>query len=423
MRAFKLLTSFSMACVCSHALAGGFQLWEQDASGIGDYHSSAAAEAVNPGTQFYNPAGMTHLTSGALSGGVTYIPLTIHYSGTAGPDEVNTQATSSTNNFIPNLYVVYPFKQHYAVGFGVTTPFGSSTDYPLNNPLADAATKTSLQTLNFNPSVAWAPTQMLSLAVGFDALYAMADYDSAFYFLSHQFVPAQEPWPLANNLTGWAYGWNVGVMLYPMDQLRFGLSYRSALQLDGAGDSTFKSPFATEKNNDLSGVIDLPPMWIMGLYADLNTRWSLLFSAFFTQWDYFSTLSLHNVQILDEAQTVNVDENYRNSWNLALGAHYWIIEKFMMLKMGVGYDQTPTTLGHRDVRLPDAPKYSIALGLHFDALKTLVLDVGWTYFFVQDAQVNNTLAMSDNVKAFTTTVGTSKSNVEVFGLQATWKFQ
>lgn len=422
MQMCKLLMGVGLSCISGGVMAGGFQLWEQDASGIGDYHASAAAEAENPGTQFYNPAGMTHLSAPALSGGVTYVPLTIRYSGTAGLMQDYTQATSSTNNFIPNLYLVYPFKQKYAFGFGVTAPFGSSTDYPINNPIADAATKTSLETINFNPSIAWAPTTLLSMAVGFDALYAMADYDSAFYFLPQSFDPPQAPWPLTNNLTGWAYGWNAGVMLYPTEHLRFGLSYRSQLELDGTGDSHYTSPLASASNNQLSGVINLPPMWIMGLYADVNTRWSLLFSAFFTQWDYFSHLVLHNVQVFDEPETIEVDENYRNSWNLALGAHYWIIEHFMMLKMGVGYDQTPTTLGHRDVRLPDAPKYSIALGLHFDALKSLVLDVGWTHFFVDNGAVDNSKAMSDNVSAFTTTVGKTKSYVEVLGVQITWKF-
>jgi long-chain fatty acid transport protein len=407
--------------ITSQALGGGFQLWEQDSSGIGDYHSSAAAEAINPGTQFYNPAGMTHLSGPALSTGVAYIPLSIDYQGTAGPLDTYTTANSSTDNFVPNLFLVYPFNSQFAFGFGVTVPFGSSTDYPVDNPLSDAATKTSLQTLNLNPSLAWAPNRYFSLALGFDALYAMADYDSAFYFAWHEIHTPETLNSLENNLTDWAYGWNGGLMLYPTEHFRFGLSYRSSLRLDGMGTSDYKDPIEPVSNPNLSGVIHLPATWIMGVYADISQQWSLLFSAFYTEWSDFNNLVLNNVQVIDDVSTISIHENYQNSWNLAFGAHVWVVPQFIQLKLGVGYDQTPTLVGYRDVRLPDSPKYSVSYGLHVDASKSCVVDFGWTHFFVEDAVVDNSKAMSDNVSMFTTTIGQTKTQVNVIGIQLSWK--
>jgi long-chain fatty acid transport protein len=43
------------------ASASGFQLIEQNASGLGNAYSGLAAVADNASTIFYNPAGMTQL--------------------------------------------------------------------------------------------------------------------------------------------------------------------------------------------------------------------------------------------------------------------------------------------------------------------------------------------------------------------------
>lgn len=400
----------------SNGVAGGFQLWEQDASGIGDYHAGAAAEAMSAGTQFFNPAGMVNLKQPEVSGGIAYIPLDINYSGTVGTlSPASTTANSHTDNFVPNFYAVYPFGQRYAFGFGVTVPFGSSTEYPINNPIADAATKTNLQTVNLNPSLAVSVSRYFSIAAGFDALYGKADYNSAFYYF---FTP---PIPLENELTGWAYGWNGGLLFYPTDYMRLGISYRSKMQLDGRGESQYVDPLDPIQTNALSGIIQLPATTILSFYSDINKRWAILFSAFYTQWSALQELELKNVLVFGSPTTISVFEDYQNSWNFALGVHYWLMENFLMLKVGAGYDETPTQTGNRDVRLPDAPKYALAIGLHMDVIRSLSLDLGWTHFFVKNTVVDNHLAMQDDIAMLAQTTGAATTQANVVGFQITWK--
>ncbi|MGB8299660.1 MAG: outer membrane protein transport protein, partial [Azonexus sp.] len=61
-----LATAFSGA-----ASAAAFQLWEQNASGLGTAYAGSAAVADNASTIFFNPAGMTQMPGIQLSAGVT----------------------------------------------------------------------------------------------------------------------------------------------------------------------------------------------------------------------------------------------------------------------------------------------------------------------------------------------------------------
>ena len=63
----------SLFAASSTALAGGFQLMEQSASGIGNAYAGSAAVADDAGTIFYNPAGMTRLKAREVSLGVAAI--------------------------------------------------------------------------------------------------------------------------------------------------------------------------------------------------------------------------------------------------------------------------------------------------------------------------------------------------------------
>ena len=58
----KLVSALSLTglfFLSSHAMASAFQLWEQDAASVGNYHAGYAAAAYDASTAFYNPAGFS----------------------------------------------------------------------------------------------------------------------------------------------------------------------------------------------------------------------------------------------------------------------------------------------------------------------------------------------------------------------------
>ena len=69
----RLLPAALLALGSGAASAGGFQLLEQNASGIGNAYAGSAAVAENASTIFFNPAGMTQLQAREVSVGVAAV--------------------------------------------------------------------------------------------------------------------------------------------------------------------------------------------------------------------------------------------------------------------------------------------------------------------------------------------------------------
>lgn len=61
----RIIPALIAVAFSGSASAAGFQLLEQNASGIGNAYAGSAAVAENASTIFYNPAGMTKLADGA----------------------------------------------------------------------------------------------------------------------------------------------------------------------------------------------------------------------------------------------------------------------------------------------------------------------------------------------------------------------
>ena len=65
----RMLPALLLAVFSGAASAAAFQLWEQNASGLGTAYAGSAAVADNASTIFYNPAGMSELAGYQVSVG------------------------------------------------------------------------------------------------------------------------------------------------------------------------------------------------------------------------------------------------------------------------------------------------------------------------------------------------------------------
>ena len=62
--ALRAIPAAILALSSGYAGASGFQLLEQNASGLGNAYAGSAANAENASVQFYNPAAMSALGQG-----------------------------------------------------------------------------------------------------------------------------------------------------------------------------------------------------------------------------------------------------------------------------------------------------------------------------------------------------------------------
>ena len=82
----KALSALILSAVCGTAGAAGFQLLEQNASGIGNAFAGSAADAQTASLIYNNPAGMTELQDHQFSIGAVRIKpsFTFNNSGSSG---------------------------------------------------------------------------------------------------------------------------------------------------------------------------------------------------------------------------------------------------------------------------------------------------------------------------------------------------
>lgn len=386
----------------AQTFAGGFQLWEQDAAGIGDYHAGAATDANSAATVFYNAAAATRLKHQQISIGGTYIALKTSFTGTAGGSAVS-NASGDTANLVPNFAYALPFAHRWAFAFTVTTPFGLATKYDDVAPVNFLATKTQLQTINLNPSIAYQLNHCLSFGVGFDVMYGSAIYDADVFG------------PITDDLSGWGYGYNAGLLAQITKKTRLGLSYRSGITIDASGPSQSNGPVQTA-----SADFPLPPTTIFSVNQEVYPRLTLMASAFYTQWSVFRQLIVRNLATSVGTGTIKLLENYRDTWNLAIGGKYKLND-YIALLAGFGHDDTPTRILYRDIRLPDSNHYAGSLGVEIQPKPGVVWSMGWTHLFIPTVDINN--SASDNGTTPVPPVigiGTSKGGVDVFGMQVSW---
>ncbi|HLB56836.1 MAG TPA: outer membrane protein transport protein [Coxiellaceae bacterium] len=407
----------------AQSFAGAFQLWEESAASLGDYHAGAAAEANNAGTIFYNPAGMSRMKHQQISAGVVFINLGATYNGTVTIGGYQTATTvgipGNTYNIVPNFHYVLPINDRWAVGLEETTPFGASTNYNDFNSVVDnvedLATETKLETINLNPSVSYAINHYVSVGAGFDAMYGEAIYNSEAIFA-----------PLDNTLTGWGYGYNAGVLFQFTPETRAGLSYRSAITIPAVGQSDYNGGVGNTNSSTVSANFPLPATTMMSVYHDINHRLAIMASAFYTQWSCFQSLIINNMAQGPGSPnaTVGLNENYHNTWNFAIGTRYRFNQHFA-LEAGAGHDETPTSLPYRDIRLPDASHYVVSFGLNVRPTPTVECSIGWTHLFLGNTPVDNSGSFNAgqstiNPSFFPIGQGTVNSSVNIFGIQLTF---
>src|SRR5690606_10949773 len=120
------------------AHGAGFQLLEQNASGLGSAYAGSAAIAEDASTVYYNPAGMTMLPGMNVSAGAVAIKPSFKFSngGTTGPTQFGGLPTGGPDGgdagtwaAVPNAYFTWQVNQRIWLGLGVGAPFGLMTDY------------------------------------------------------------------------------------------------------------------------------------------------------------------------------------------------------------------------------------------------------------------------------------------------------
>lgn len=364
------------------AHGAGFQLHERSASGLGRAFSGEAAMADDASAIASNPAAMLLLDdewSFALGGSGIFPEVEVR--GTYAPPAPAPPGTRlpafggnvSDDAFIPYFYAAKRINERLAIGFGSYTTFGLNSNYPTPFPARAVADASEVLTLNLNPSLAWKLDDHWSIGLGFDALYAEGKLTAT----------APSTLPLLD-LAGddWGYGFNAGLLFEASPSTRFGLHYRSSIDLEIEGRAVSLVPAF---NGPATLEVELPDSLEFSAVHDIGD-WSVHGDVMWTNWSVFQQLA---PQVIGApVQPPPTAENWKDSWRFALGTT-WRAGETWTFRAGVAYDRSPVPEANLTLRIPDADRLWLSAGFSWEFSPCWTLDFGYAHIFADDVPITD----------------------------------
>ncbi len=421
--------------------AGAFALSDQSSSAIATSFAGAAATAEDPGTIFFNPAGMAYLDGIQTESDYTYIHPRAefdnkgsHYSfgepisGSDGGGAGRGASISAT--YLTATVYKNPEYGQLTLGIGITVPFGLVVDYDPKWVGRYSSQRSELRTIDYDFSAAYR-WKFISVGGGFDAQYSSAVLTQAIDFGLLEFaagVPGAAPGKSDGVLrlegSDVSYGFNVGGIVEYLQpgQVPFlgtgklGMSYRSGITQNYTGEISFRGVPAIIKEttgNTFAGQpggaqLRLPETYNFSLAQQVFTKFNLLASLTWTRWGRLSDIPINFSNPSSQAALVSdpnlnhpgIDNQFVDAFRYTGGFEYQAT-KDILLRFGAGYDETPVPNAQlRPTRIPDGDRILLSAGVKYHAasFKSPIfhqhvdadVELAYLHEFVHDPSIDST---------------------------------
>ncbi len=455
----------------STALASGFALIEVNATGQGNAYAGAAVGTDNASTIFFNPAGMMNLAGDQLVVAGHYIAPSASFnndgSSVAGiyanavpPPSQGQGLTGDEDDggspaFVPNLYWVKTISDSMKFGLGVNTPFGLAVEYDKDWVGRYHAVLSDLQTINFNPSLAYRINDKVSIGGGLNLMLGQVDLTSAVdmgsvcvaglmqqgFVLNAALAQCEGTGAAPQTLDGFAdlsgdnfdelsTGFNLGVVFAVSDRTAIGVAYRSEVEMEVTGEADFTVPTSSPTLNaviagsgglfddtDLESTVDLPASFSLSLSHRAN-KITWLADATWTGWSSFEELRIvYDNPVQPDTVTT---EDWEDTMRYSVGFDYQYSDK-LVLRTGIALDETPVPSAERRTpRLPGNDRTWLSFGLSYLLDQQISIDVGYSHLFVDDAKIDNEFESSVPTLNASLT-GEYEADVDILSAQLNWQ--
>ena len=441
--------------------AAGFQLFDQNASGLGYAYAGQAANPEDASVTFFNSAGMTEIRDGQFVGSLQLVKPTTEFKdgGSCAPyvgANVGTTACpppglslghslggtggdAGTLAALPGLYLSYEaWTDRLWVGLAGNAPFGSSTEWDSDWMGRFHAIKSEIRTFNFNPTVAWKINNFVSVGGGANAQYLSAELSNAVSYRAVALASAVPP-IIAGTPAGsegvatvkghdWGYGWNLGIMVNPLPTTHVGIAYRSQIAYRVEGDVTFDNrPAALGSvpqvgDSSARADIKLPETVAIAVTHQATPQLQLLADATWTGWSSIQDFTVVRTSGPLAGQVLSTTPlRFRDTWRAALGVGFQL-DPVWKLRAGTAYDQGTAQDQYRTPRLPDSDRIWLAIGAQWKPSSLWALDFGYAYVIIKDAPSSLNNQDSATSAPVGSLVGTYQAHAHVLGVQGRFSF-
>ena len=385
------LAATALAAIApASAWASGYYLAEQSAKGTGRADSGEVAD-TGTDSLWWNPSAIagTEGFSSDINASLILPRAKItdtgtaiagaYYKGAVGGDSV--VSNPIRNGVVPAGAIAYGINDKVAVGLAVSAPYNFTTQYPSTAWTRYSAERTSLRTIDIQPTLAFQPIKGLRIGVGWNIEHVSATFGNA--------MPNVSPLLGDGSETLQGKGWDLGVSAgaqWQAGPLTLGASYKSAIKhkLDGSITlSGLQTPLSGLNGSyGASANFTTPWMAIFGARLAVAPQVTLDVQATRTGWSKFNAINLTSA-----VSSGAIPEGYHDTWTYAGGADFALSPK-TTLRAGVARDLSPVPNASRDARVPDSNRWVFALGGSHAVTSHLTLDAGAQYITLDSAAIN-----------------------------------
>ncbi|MGR2766645.1 outer membrane protein transport protein [Photobacterium ganghwense] len=401
----KSVVTVAVTLASQQALAAGFQLNAQSATGLGRAFAGDAVIADNASVMARNAAAMSLFDKPALSLGINAIDtdITVKDAKFAGQFPLNDVQIGDTS-YAPNLYYIYPVNDQWTVGASLYSNFGTKTEFPADYGKALGGKPdvfggiTDVKSVNLGLSASYRINQQWSVGAGLDVIYGSGK------LIRGRGLSPDPSNPDAVNIDadGFALGWNIGSVYELNENNRFGLSYRYSPELEAKGDMYFLPAGGNISSQKLK--MPLPDMAEFSGYHRLNQQFAVHYSVQWISWESFDKL--------ETSKNVNInDYKWQDGWHYAIGGTYYM-NKDWTLRAGYMYD-TSAQDKLTSISVPDSDRQWFSGGFTYHLDSKSNIDVGVTYLMGEDIKVS---------EAGDTLTATTRANAWLYGVQYSRSF-
>ncbi|MAZ72384.1 MAG: transporter [Flavobacteriaceae bacterium] len=415
MKKLLFLSVFALATAVTYA--GGYRVSLQGNKSLAMGHTGVAV--VNSSESvFFNPAGLVYLENKlSITGGAFGVFSDVAYQNTATGASAQTDSPVGTPFY---LYGSYQATDWLAFGIGVYTPYGSTVEYEDDWAGSHLVNNIDLQAIFVQPTVSFKLSEYFSVGGGPIYVNGSVNFNRNLNrTLTDLDGNRSEVTVDATGVTNW--GWTVGAMFKPTENLTIGANYRSEIILDAEdGDADFEnvpnSPLTPFADTSFDASLPLPAEMTVGLAYEFCDKWLFAFDYNRTFWDVYESLDIdfENPVIPDSFNP----RNYKNASTYRFGLQYDATKMFT-LRAGYYFDESPVTEGFFSPETPRNDSNGYTAGLTVNISDNLQIDASFLYLHFKEVDASyEGYTENGQVAPFE---GTYKSSAFAPGLGVTYK--
>jgi long-chain fatty acid transport protein len=384
-----LIFVLSLLIPVSTIYAAGVWLYEGGQPDVGMATAGRMALANDATTAGSNPAGMTRLEGSQAFVAAQPLLVRMKFDADAGTTTAGSNGGDAGDWVMAGgAYYVHSVSPDLKLGLSFGSYFGLGIDYDDDWVGRYYVTEAEFISLGFNPTAAYRVNDWFSVGGGISVIYAELTQKAAINNVL-DVIPDGEL-KLEDDDVG--YGFNLGLLFDPYEGTRFGISYRSEVEIEfedvlsikGLGPG-LEAALGGLVGSEVDLEMNIPQMVMASAYHELTDRLAITGNIGWQEWSEFGksdiTISAQNTTSFTQ------DRNYEDTWHFALGAQYRISDPWL-LSAGIAYDESPVDDDDRTPDLPLDRQIRYAAGAQYEWDEDITLGFAYEYMDAGDAEID-----------------------------------